>query len=183
MLLCPWEEYRMDSQIESDLRRLREEEELHAKAREQLQIWSAREQQHRLRIGALLQLIATRAAQTGDVIPEDLNAKAATIGLALPMMPRTMASPADSAPKQTQAVQQTEARADAELRTDNKTAFVRKLIEQSGTTGVTPADIKRAAAARQLQVHHNFPYTILFKLKSDEIVKEERGRYFAVAKT
>jgi len=58
-----------------------------------------------------------------------------------------------------------------------KTAFVRKLIRESGKAGITPREIKERATAENIPLGGNFPYTTLAKLKKREEIKESGGKY------
>jgi hypothetical protein len=58
-----------------------------------------------------------------------------------------------------------------------KTAFVRKLIRESGKGGIAPREIKERAAAEDVPLGGNFPYTTLAKLKGKGEIQESGGKY------
>jgi hypothetical protein len=61
-------------------------------------------------------------------------------------------------------------------------AFVREVLKRNAKTGVTPKQIREAAAQQRLSYSGNFPHTTLHKLKtqSEPEVREEGGRYFPI---
>jgi hypothetical protein len=58
-----------------------------------------------------------------------------------------------------------------------KTAFVRKLIRESGKGGIAPREIKERAVAESVPLGGNFPYTTLAKLKGRGEIQESGGKY------
>lgn len=59
-----------------------------------------------------------------------------------------------------------------------RTAYVRRLIEQSGSAGITPLEIRHHASLDKISLKSNFPYTILAKLKTSQEIRESAGKYF-----
>lgn len=62
----------------------------------------------------------------------------------------------------------------------NKAAFVRTAIEASGTHGISPADIKKAAIGAGIEIYNGYPYTVLFRLKEQgKVSVKSNGNYVA----
>jgi len=70
---------------------------------------------------------------------------------------------------------------DGEQRHVNKTDMIYKLIASSGAKGVTPVDIWKAVQKSNTQMHRNYVYAVLDRLKSGGRVVERSGKYFTEA--
>jgi hypothetical protein len=66
------------------------------------------------------------------------------------------------------------------IATENKTRFVRDVIDRAGAVGKTPAEIRAEAIKAGVDVGPGYPYSVLGKLKkSGEIVLTTGGRYIS----
>jgi hypothetical protein len=67
----------------------------------------------------------------------------------------------------------------AQLDPSNKSEFARRMIENSGDNGITPAEIRAAARKAGMgTLSAGYPYTVIFRLKEQGRVElNERGRY------
>ncbi len=171
--------------IESDIERFRHAEKEYAEAQQRRAEWSDKEMRTHRKLMALMQLIADSATESGGDLPEDI------LGMALNQLPgqgisnavfrhlQTLAQrKAAQAPPPAAAPPRTPA-PEAELPTDNKTEFVRQYVRRFSVDGVTPAQIKKAAASLGIKnLNTNFPHSVLWKLKEAGKLREEGGRYF-----
>lgn len=60
----------------------------------------------------------------------------------------------------------------------NKVDWIDGLIEASGTLGVAPPEIMKAAEKQQMKMHPNYPYVVLRKLVEKGRAVKRRGRYY-----
>jgi hypothetical protein len=60
----------------------------------------------------------------------------------------------------------------------NKVEWIDGLIAASGTMGIAPPEIMKAAEKDQIKMHPNYPYVVLRKLVEKERAVKRRGRYY-----
>lgn len=60
----------------------------------------------------------------------------------------------------------------------NKTDLVRRIIQERGAEGITPAEIRQQIAELGQKFPINFPYTILGKLSAKGQIRKELGKYY-----
>lgn len=60
----------------------------------------------------------------------------------------------------------------------NKVDWIDGLIAASGTLGVAPPEIMKAAQKSQIKMHPNYPYVVLRKLVEKDRIVKRRGRYY-----
>lgn len=63
---------------------------------------------------------------------------------------------------------------------ENKTQFVRSQIRANATSGVSVAELKRAAASIGMEHPPSWPYGPLARLKSNGEIAKRRGRFYPV---
>ncbi len=62
----------------------------------------------------------------------------------------------------------------------NKTEVVRRMIQERGTEGISPAEIREHSEQLGLKFPVNYPYTILGKLVGRGQIRKELGKYYPV---
>jgi hypothetical protein len=170
----------MKERIQSDIERFRQAVKDNAIAQQRRVEWIEREtRSHRLMM-ALLQLIADGAAEADEDLPADV------LHMALIQLPNQGIS--NEVHKHLQKLQQQKPShtelaqivPEPPLPTNNKTEFVRQFVIRNSPTGVTPSEIKKAAALVGIKgMNTNFPHTILWRLKDAGKIREDGGRYFS----
>jgi len=60
----------------------------------------------------------------------------------------------------------------------NKVDWIDGLIAASGTMGIAPPEIMKAAEKDHIKMHPNYPYVVLRKLVEKERAVKRRGRYY-----
>jgi hypothetical protein len=159
----------VDREIEADLVRFRQEFESFENANRQRMEWSARESRHRRKLEALVQLMADRAAEVNEPLPEEVATRAATssIGYIQPIRSETVSERRPEPISIGQIPQ-------------SLTEFVRQVLYREGPGGLSPANIRKLAQAKGIMdLSGNFPYTILHKLKTKGEIREENGTYYS----
>ena len=63
----------------------------------------------------------------------------------------------------------------------SKVDWIDGLIAASGTMGLAPPEIMKAAEKEQIKMHPNYPYVVLRKLVQKDRVVKLRGRYYKKA--
>jgi hypothetical protein len=64
----------------------------------------------------------------------------------------------------------------------NKAAFIRNVIQEGGTFGVTYTDIGQALSDSAIETSPNYRYTLVNKWKATKQVEERDGRIYWVSK-
>lgn len=60
----------------------------------------------------------------------------------------------------------------------NKVDWIDGLVAASGTMGIAPPEIMKAAESQRVKMHPNYPYVVLRKLVAKDRVMKRRGRYY-----
>jgi hypothetical protein len=60
----------------------------------------------------------------------------------------------------------------------NRVNWMAGLIAASGTLGITPPEILKAAERDGIKLHRNYPYIVLRKLVDKDRAVKRRGRYY-----
>lgn len=68
---------------------------------------------------------------------------------------------------------------ESQFEVPNKTKLIQDFIMASGSVGTTSADI--IAKVKENIPNRNYVYTVIYKLKSRGLIRESRGRYYAVS--
>jgi hypothetical protein len=63
----------------------------------------------------------------------------------------------------------------------NKTDMIHKIITNSGARGASPVDIWNAVQKSNTQMHRNYVYAVLDRLRAGGRVVERNGKYFTEA--
>lgn len=156
----------MDDQVTLDLERFRRESELHDKAQREAERLAEMRERHLSNMKALLRLILNNANQTGDALPGDVIFEADRYSIMVP-------------PEVRAASEKPLVNPIPEVEPD-RTEFVKEVISRFNVSGISAAEIRKAARDAGWKLTGSFPYAILEKLvEKGEARKDEAGNYFS----
>jgi hypothetical protein len=171
----------MDSDVQFYLARCRKEEESLSEAHRMRVEWYDKEVRHQNNMQALLQLLADRAQEAKEPLPEDIMEKAVSL-----LGPNALKGifVTSEIPRY-----EGEGRADAlAMRTPESGAseqsrvdWIAGAVAASGTVGITPPEILAQAAKAGVSMHPNYPYVVLKKLVGKKRVRRDGtpARYYS----
>lgn len=86
-------------------------------------------------------------------------------------------------PKNRKAESETAAAAAVSIRDTNKAELVRLVVQDHGTDGMTPAQIRAVLEMRKINMPTNYLYSILMRAKKTGRIVEKDGKYYSPEET